>query len=1302
MLLLASFQVLLARYSGQTDICIGTPIANRTVKDLEQLIGFFVNTLVLRCNLADNPPFVELLKQVREVTLEAYAHQDIPFEHLVEALQPERDLSRSPLFQVMFVMQHTVSPAQVVQDSTQTSLLSLDDISIQHTTSRFDLTLTVTNSGGKLYSGIEYNSDLFEQATVRRLLERWQVLLEGIVNDPTLCIAELPLLSVAEKHSLLVEKNETFTPPSIPFFISQQLDKQMQLTPDAIALIYKDQQLSYAALQRHVNQLAHLLQVQGVAPDVLVGICLPRSVELVISLLATLKAGGAYLPLDPTVPRNRLQFMVNDAQAFIVITTEDLAQNTFSTPQVLCLEHIWSDIIHQCEDPLPCNLQALHLAYLIYTSGSTGSPKGVMITQQGLANYLTWCNQHYQVDRGHGSAVHSSIGFDLTVTSLFAPLLAGQTVTLIPEEQSIDGLINLLQQRQHLSLLKITPAHLDILAHTIAPDQLANVTQSMIIGGEALSAESLLLWRTYAPDTHLINEYGPTETVVGCCIHEVTEDDPETGTVAIGRPIANTQLYILDQYMQPLPEGLAGELYIGGDGLARGYMHSPALTAEHFLPHPFNQEVGARLYKSGDIARYRANGVIEYLGRLDQQIKIRGYRIEPGEIESVVLDHPQVRDCIVLANEHASDDRYLVAYIVPVDPEQNIDDDSVYQHLHKNLPDYMVPQFIIHLTELPLTANGKVDRRLLPSPERQRDIIEENQRALPTQMESLLIDIWKEVLHLPHINMHANFFALGGHSLLAVQVMARLRALLSLDLPLRTLFEAPTISSLAQRLHQIRLTHTGSSLPPLLPQPHPLYLPLSFAQQRLWFIDQLEPTSSAYLIPRAHLLTGPLHLPALDRSLNLLIARHASLRTTFPTHQGLPYQMIAPRQTGTLPIIDLSGLPPQSHIPQARYLTQEEAQQPCDLLQGPLLRTCVLRLNPQRALLLVTLHHIIADGWSLTLFFQEWLHLYQALLDGTPPSLPPLPIQYADYALWQRSWLQGPALEARLDYWTSQLGGAIPLEAPLDHPRPARLGQQGGMQRFLLSQQLSQDLLHRCQHEGVTIFMLLLASWYALLARWSGQADLVVGTDSANRDALETEGIIGFFINLLPLRLQIQPSWTFSQLLKRVREVVLEATEREIPFEMLVEHLGLSRGLERMPLIQSLLVWQELPSSPQPSSQPTRQDPLSAQEEEQRAAKFELALFAWKHEQGITGTLIYKQELFTKETMSLLLARWQHILQQCVHSPEQPLEQMDYYSEAERQQFQHREQILHEALSTQEVSWLDLSDIDLDQDTFQK
>ena len=660
MILLAAFQVLLARYSGQGDISIGSPIANRNREEIEDLIGFFVNTLVLRSDLSDNPTFNTLLKRVREVALGAYAHQDVPFEKLVEELQPERKLNQNSLFQVNFVLQNAPEAALSLPG------LVLKPVASNTEFTRFDLELSMWEAKQGLAGTLIYNATLFEPATIARMISHWQTLLEEIVAQPERSIAELPLFTPIERQQMLVEWNKTTVIYPQDRALHQLLEEQVALTPDSIALFYNDELLTYTVLNQKANQLAHYLRRCGVGPDVLVGLYLERSPAMMIAILGILKAGGAYVPLDPSYPGERLAFLIQDTQMPVLLAQTQFLQNL--PPQstsIICLDAAWETIAQEPSDVITCNVTKDNLAYVIYTSGSTGRPKGVMISQRGAINYLWWCSQHYAVESGCGSIVHSSLAFDLTVTSLFAPLLTGRSVVLVPEEPGVNALVRVLQQWKHLSIVKVTPAHLDLLNQLLSAHEVSEMVQALIIGGEALTEERLTFWRQHAPQTRLINEYGPTETVVGCCIYEIRAEEVLTGDIPIGRPIANTQLYILDGYLQPVPIGVVGELYIGGDGVSRGYLRNADLTCEHFIPDEFSGESGQRLYRTGDRARYRPDGIIEYLGRSDQQVKIRGYRIETSEIEALLNQQVGVQESLVIAREDLPGGKQLVAYVIP-------------------------------------------------------------------------------------------------------------------------------------------------------------------------------------------------------------------------------------------------------------------------------------------------------------------------------------------------------------------------------------------------------------------------------------------------------------------------------------------------------------------------------------------------------------------------------------------------------------------------------------------------------------
>ena len=806
MVLLAAFQTLLWRYTGQEQIVVGTPVANRQWAEIEKLIGFFVNTLALRSRVRGAQRFTEFLAQVKETCVGAYEHQELPFERLVEELQPERNLAHAPLFQVMLTMRSDQRRRLRLRG------LEATPLSIDQTTAKFDWVLFTFINGSGLQTALEYNSDLFERATAKRVLGHYETLLEGLVANPTQRLAELPLLTKSERRKLLVEWNNTRVDFPVPQSLTALFEAQVEKTPDAPAVTFESTTLSYRELNRRANQLAHHLRTLGVGPDTLAGICLERSIEMVIGLLGILKAGGAYLPLDSSQPKERLSFVIEDSQLSVLLTEEKLCGLLPDIAANLVVIDSAQETIRQAstENPLAIGAPA-NLAYVIYTSGSTGKPKGVMVTQQGLVNYLSWCTKAYDVAGGNGSPVHSPLGFDLTVTSLFSPLLAGRSVTVVAEQPGIEALGAALRKQDDFSLVKLTPAHLDALELYLAPEEAAGKTRALIIGGEALSGATVSFWQQHAPSTRLINEYGPTETVVGCCVYEVPGNTPIAGSVPIGTPIANTQLFVLSPSLTPVPVGVAGELYIGGHGLARGYLNRPDLSAEKFIPNPFATEPGERLYRSGDLARYRADGNIEYLGRIDRQVKIRGYRIELDEIEVVIAQHPAVSETVVAVREYGANAKQLIAYLVPYlrdgitldedqqwsSPLQLIND--VRSFLKQRLPDYMTPTHFVVLAALPLTPNGKVDRRALPDPDT-RGTPEEVYVAPQTELEQSLAEIWQEVLRVERVGLHDNFFDLGGHSLLVVQVHHKLHERLQREVPVLELFKYPTISLLAKHL----------------------------------------------------------------------------------------------------------------------------------------------------------------------------------------------------------------------------------------------------------------------------------------------------------------------------------------------------------------------------------------------------------------------------------------------------------------------------------------------------------------------
>ncbi|GHO70191.1 hypothetical protein KSC_090830 [Ktedonobacter sp. SOSP1-52] len=1070
MTLLAAFQVLLSRYSGQQDIAVGTPIANRTREEVEGLIGFFVNTLVLRSDLSGNPAFIELLARVRTMALGAYAHQDVPFEQVVEALQPQRDLSRSPLFQVLFELQ-SMGNGEELPGSAE---LQAENVALEQHSAKFELSVVVNENPEGLQITLEYNTDLFAASTIDRLLAHFQTLLEGIVSSPKQRIATLPLLTTNEYEQLIRHHNQTQKEIAPPLHYILHLARQVARTPERIAVCDPQQQLTYAALWQRSERLACMLQQRGIGPETLVGLYMERSCELLISVLAIWHCAAAYVPLDPAYPRERVQVILEQAQVSLLLTTASLQEHIPSNgAPVVCLEKLDTPG-PASESPLyDITLLPQHLAYVIYTSGSTGTPKGVMVNHEGMLNHLMAKVYALELSDKDIIAQTASACFDISVWQFLAGLLQAGKVEILPNIIAHDpyALLRSVQEKE-FSILQVVPSMLAVmLDEPKAADLPDSRLRWLIATGEAMPKALCQRWWREDNDILLLNAYGPTE-----CSDDVThallrrEQNEHQWRVPIGFPIINTQIYLLDTHMQLVPQGVIGEIYVGGTGVGRGYLRDAGRTAEVFVPDPYGP-LGSRLYRTGDLGRYRPDGQLEFVERYDGQVKLRGYRIELGEIEAHIARHPQVKQSVVILHGREPQEKRLVAYIVGEEQRDvaGFNTETLADFLKGDLPEYMIPDHFVWLETLPLTPNGKVDRASLPEPRWSNGKIEKNEeKKLLQPVEELVLQVWKQVLQRDQVGLQENFFELGGHSLLATQVVARLRKLLHTEVPLLLLFEAPTISLLAARLQLLLRQAQGHTqpMPPLLPVPRDQDLPLSFAQQRLWFLHQFAPRSAAYSIPVFARLHGTLAIPALRASLSALIQRHESLRTVFEERQGQVLQRIVQQTPIPFPVIDLSGYDHQQHEAAIEQLVEQEAEQPFDLRQGPLLRSWLLRLSPQEHILFLTMHHIVSDGWSMGILVQELTALYQAFRAGEPSPLPSLPIQYADYASWQRGWLQGEVLKEQIRYWTQQLNGARALELPTDYPRTRALSQQGAHYGFQLDAQLAQALRQLSQQEG--------------------------------------------------------------------------------------------------------------------------------------------------------------------------------------------------------------------------------------------
>ncbi|BAZ22951.1 amino acid adenylation domain-containing protein [Kalymmatonema gypsitolerans NIES-4073] len=995
------------------------------------------------------------------------------------------------------------------------------------------------------------------------------------------------------------------------------------------------------------------------------GIYVERSIEMVVGLLGILKAGGAYVPLDPNYPQERLSYMLSDSQLPILLTQHHLfTQLPQHQAQIICLDQDWQNFADYSQDN-PCReVKSDNLAYVIYTSGSTGEPKGTMILHRGMVNYLSWCTKAYNVADGEGSTVNSSIGFDATITSLFSPLLVGRKVVLLPEKGEIEALKAALCSGTKFSLVKITPAHLEILSHLFASEQVKIQTQAFIIGGEALSEKHISFWQQYDPQIRFINEYGPTETVVGCCMYEVGKQSFSRGDIPIGRPIANTQIYILDSHLQPVPIGVPGELYIGGDGLALGYLNRPELTKEKFIPNPFSNSLSERLYKTGDLARYLSDGNIEFLGRIDNQVKVRGFRIELGEIEAVLNTHPQVQQSVVIATEDILSGKRLVAYLVT--SNESVTTSQIREFLKQKLPEYMLPSVFVSLDILPLTPNGKVDRLALPA-----QISETEDYVTPgTQTEEIIANIFASVLSMQAVGIHDNFFSLGGHSLLAIQLISRLRVAFSIEIPLRAVFESPTVAQLDQTITQLRTKDTGLSLPPIQPRTHSEQLPLSWAQERLWFLNQLGGASATYNMPGAIRITGHLDLNAFQRALSEIVRRHEVLRTSFQTVNGTPIQVIHPQAIINIHVVELQQHSEKERETLLQQLAQQEAITPFDLEIAPLIRCSLLQLDATEFVLLLTMHHIVSDGWSIGVFIQELSSFYQAFCAQQPSPLPELPIQYADFAVWQRQWLSGSVLETQLNYWLSQLHGAPELlQLPTDRPRPSVQTFRGATQSFTLNTDLTQKLQTLSRESGTTLFMTLYAAFATLLYRYSGQSDILIGSLIANRNRSEIESLIGFFVNTLVLRTRFEDNLSFETLLARVRETTLKAYEhQDVPFEQVVEALQPQRSLSYSPLFQVVFVLQNAPINELELPGAT----WCELNQESTTAKFDLVVSITETDQRLLGSWEYSTDLFDGSTIERMIAHFQNLLSAIVENPQLSVDELPLLKESEKQSLSKR------------------------------
>ncbi|WP_017328296.1 non-ribosomal peptide synthetase [Synechococcus sp. PCC 7336] len=1252
--LMAAYQVLLCRYANCSDIVVGIPIANRSRAELEGTIGFFTNTLAIRTDLTALASFRAVLQRVRQVALEAYTHQDLPFEQLLETLPIERQLSHSPVFQVAISLQNTPKA------ELQLPGLILSPVETEVKTAKFDLSLLMEETEAGIFAAWEYNTDLFDGETIAQMASHYRTVLAAAVRTPDRNWLELPLYEREEGDRLRCwGQGQDFT--DVPSFgLHEWFATQAVRSPDAIAVTDERRSLSYGELNILAHRVASHLHPLGVGTDTLVALCIDRSVEMLVGMLAILKAGGAYVPLDPTYPAERLSYMLRDSGAAIVVTQAHLLESLpVGEARVVLLDEGSEAIASGHDAPLPTTTHPQQLAYQIYTSGSTGRPKGVQISHAAVVNFLRAMQQELSLSPKDVLLSVTTLSFDIAALELFLPLTVGARVAIATRAVAADGVrLGQLVASSGATAMQATPATWQMLLDS---GWSGDKQLQVLCGGEALP---LPLARALSRSCReLWNLYGPTEATIWTAFQRIA---PAVEAISLGCALGNTQLYVLDLCGQLAPLGVPGELHVGGAGLARGYCKQPVRTAARFCPDPFSERPGARLYKTGDRVRYRRDGSLEFLGRIDNQVKLRGFRIELGEIESCLLEAPDIRAAVAVVREDREGDRRLVAYVIPALAASRASDGPITAGrnlLRSKLPAYMVPTAFVILEDFPLTPNGKVNRKAFPAPPAIAPQLADAAVLPQTPTQAKLCQIWTPILARDGIGIDDNFFDLGGHSLLATQIISRIRTEFGVELPLRSLFATPTIAAIAEqieRLLQVERQEVAIAIP-TVPRDRPL--PLSLAQQRLWIEDRLYPNNPAYTIPIAVRLEGDLDRDILQRCLDEVVSRHESLRTTFSLENGEPVQAIAPPASLAIAHKDLRHLDPSDREAALARQMQGESSRCFNLERGPLLQLQLLQMDEREYAAILTTHHIISDVWSMGVLVRELSALYTAYAASQPSPLPALPIQYGDFAVWQRQQLDGAVLQAQLQYWQQQLAGSSPLVLKGDRPRPVRRSYRGGSESFQLSAADTAALNQLCQQTDTTPFMQVMAALALLLSRHGQTQDVVIGTDVANRNRTELESAIGFFVNLLTIRTDLSGNPSVEELVQRVRRTCLDAyANQDIPFSQLVEELQPNRQANSTPLFQVLLVFQNVPFTPIELPGLT----LSPMEISNERAKFDIALFVSETSAGLQGMWRYSADLFDAATIRQLSQHLTLLLSSFAHSPTSRIDSLDMLTPEEQ------------------------------------
>lgn len=1277
MTLLAGFYGLLHRLSGQNDITVGTSIAGRTSPEIEPLIGLFLNTLVLRAGIGEKANFKEIIEEVKHVSVSAYANQEVPIEKIIEVLQPERHLSHNPLFQVMFIYQNAATPPRKLGDVN----VKLEEIDNQ--TAKFDLTLELMDGAkGELNGWIEYNTDLFDQESIARIGRQYMRVLDWIIEKPARPISEVELLSEEEREEVVYGWNHTKADYETGVCIHEMIEREAERNGQQTAIESETEKLSYGEMNERANQLAHYLMEMGIGAEDRVGIHMERSIDMVVSLIAVLKSGAAYVPIDTTHPSERISYLLDDSGAKAVISKGSLAGKLAEQRvRVVCLEQEREEIKKHSKENPTGRADEQNLAYVIYTSGTTGKPKAVCLEHRSLVNYAQSAAKNFELTRADRVLQFASISFDTSAEEIYPILMKGGSLILRSESMtsSVKTFLDECEKRA-ITVMDLPTAYWHEIAARIGGEgeKLGKSVRLVIIGGEKAQAPRVNKWqKEVGENVRLVNTYGPTETTIVATLAELTTEKLEGREAPIGKPVSNVKCYVLGRDLKVVGAGVSGELYISGAGLARCYKGREELTAERFLPNPYG-ETGERMYRTGDLCRYNNKGELEYIGRSDSQVKVRGFRVEPAEVEAALMNVEGITEAVVIGRAESGGNR-LVAYVV-ADELRKPGIKEIREQLKRVLPDHQIPSAYVYMEKLPRGRTGKVDQKALPEPGTERPELEEGYVEARSDNEREVAEIFKQILGVNRIGIDDNFFELGGHSLLATQVIARVREHFGVEVTLRELFEQPTVAGLVKHITgEEREPGIEEELPPIKKAPRDQPLPLSFPQERLWFISQLDPGNVSYNVPRVLRLKGRLSVEVMEQTITELKRRHEILRTTFPTVDGRPVQVIGAPEKYRLSVIDLSEFEESEREHELKNIIDGESRRKFDLDNGPLLRLFLVRMAEKEHVLVLVEHHLIHDGWTQGVLVRDVMAIYEAYVKGQQSPLKDLEIQYGDFAYWQREWMTGSVMDKQLEYWKKQLSGAKGLlELPTDRARPAVISGHGAEQILEIREELAEKLRKLSREEGVTLFMVMIAGFKVLMNRYSGQEDMVIGSGIANRRRKEMEGLLGMIINTQVLRTDMSGDPQCVELFKRVREVTLGAYEnQDLPFDRIVEELHPVRSLSYNPLAQVFYTFFDVPMNEM------RLPGIEIEEivTHNRSAKFDINVVVLLPQEQRVGSgnhaaggneirviFEYSTDLFDDETMSRMMEHYERLLESMVKDKHQRISQLDMLTDRERDQ----------------------------------